>query len=58
LHVVANGVEGLDLLLRKEISRLPGVQRSSSTVCLTTIKEHGPLSGVAARRASTDDITA
>ncbi len=43
LHVAADGVEGLDFLLRNEISRLPGVLRSSSTVCLTTIKEHGPL---------------
>ena len=47
LHVVADGVEGLDSLLRNEISRLPGVQRSSTTVCLTTIKEHGPLTGIA-----------
>jgi Lrp/AsnC family leucine-responsive transcriptional regulator len=46
LHVVADGVEGLDSLLRHEISRLPGVQRSSSTVCLTTVKEHGPLTGL------------
>ncbi len=52
LHVVADGVEGLDCLLRQEISRLPGVQRSSSTICLTTIKEHGPLTGVMSARAS------
>ncbi len=45
LHVAANGVEGLDALLRNEISQLPGVVRSSSTICLTTIKEHGPLTG-------------
>jgi Lrp/AsnC family leucine-responsive transcriptional regulator len=47
LHVVTSGVDGLDSLLRNEISRLPGVQRSSSTVCLTTIKERGPLAGLA-----------
>lgn len=43
LQVAADGVEGLDSLLRNDLSRLPGVQRSSSTVCLTTIKAHGPL---------------
>ena len=43
LHVVADGVAGLDALLREDLSRLPGVQRFSTTVCLTTIKDHGPL---------------
>lgn len=48
LHVVADGVERLDALLRFELSRLPGVQRFTTTVCLTTIKEHGALTASAA----------
>jgi Lrp/AsnC family leucine-responsive transcriptional regulator len=50
LHVVAEGVEKLDALLRYELSRLPGVQRFSTTVCLTTIKEHGALTASAATK--------
>lgn len=43
LHVIADGVAGLDALLRHDLSKLPGVQRFSTTVCLTTIKDQGPL---------------
>lgn len=51
LHVMAVGVAGLDALLRQDLSRLPGVQRFSTTVCLTTIKEHGPVAGLGATAA-------
>jgi Lrp/AsnC family transcriptional regulator, leucine-responsive regulatory protein len=47
LHVVSDGVEGLDALLRHELSQLPGVLRCSSIVCLTTIKSQGLLSAAA-----------
>ncbi len=43
LRVYARSVEHLDDLLRYEISKLPGVQASSTTVCLKTIKARGPL---------------
>lgn len=46
LHVVAEGVAGLDALLREDLSLLPGVQRFSTTICLTAIKEQGPLTAL------------
>ena len=52
LHVVTRDVGTLDDLLRFEISRLPGVQRSSTMVCLKTIKEGAMLTKAAARPAS------
>lgn len=44
LRLYALSVEHLDDLLRYEISKLPGVQSSSTTICLKTIKSHGSLS--------------
>lgn len=41
LHIVSGDVESLDALLRWEISRLPGVKRSATTICLKRIKEAG-----------------
>lgn len=38
LQVLVPGIADLDILLRTEISRLPGVQRISTTVCVKTIK--------------------
>lgn len=38
LHVLVPGISELDDLLRARISRLPGVQRLESTVCMKTIK--------------------
>ena len=52
LHVVTRDVGSLDDLLRHEISRLPGVQRSSTTVCLKTIKEGALLTKAASEHAS------
>ncbi len=38
LQVLVPGIADLDQLLRAEISRLPGVQRIVTTVCVKTIK--------------------
>ncbi len=43
LRVHARSVEHLDELLRHEISKLPGVLGSATTVCLKTIKNQGTL---------------
>jgi Lrp/AsnC family leucine-responsive transcriptional regulator len=48
LHVVTRDVETLDTLLREELSQLPGVLRSSTTVCLKRIKDGGAITGAAA----------
>jgi Lrp/AsnC family transcriptional regulator, leucine-responsive regulatory protein len=45
LHVLAPDIGALDGLLREEISRMPGVQRTVTTVCLKTIKHGGPIMG-------------
>lgn len=38
LQVLVPGIDDLDTLLRAELSRLPGVQRISTTVCVKSIK--------------------
>ena len=38
IQVLVPGIADLDVLLRTEISRLPGVQRIVTTVCVKTIK--------------------
>ena len=43
LRVYARSVDHLDSLLRHEISKLPGVLSSSTTICLKTIKPHASL---------------
>ena len=43
IRVYARSVEHLDDLLRHELSKLPGVHRLSTTVCLKTIKSRAPL---------------
>ena len=43
LRLYAGSVEHLDELLRHEIAKLPGVQSSSTTICLKTIKSSGSL---------------
>lgn len=48
LRVYARSVGHLDDLLRCELSKLPGVDRLDSTICLKTIKHHGPLAQWAA----------
>ena len=48
LRLYARSVEHLDELLRHEISKLPGVQSSSTTICLKTIKSNGSLAQLSA----------
>jgi Lrp/AsnC family leucine-responsive transcriptional regulator len=45
MHVLVAGISELDDLLRMQISRLPGVQRIETTVCMKTIKERAPITG-------------
>lgn len=47
LRLYARSVEHLDELLRHEISKLPGVQSSATTICLKTIKSRGSLADLA-----------
>ncbi|WP_206244687.1 Lrp/AsnC family transcriptional regulator [Novosphingobium terrae] len=47
LHVVTSDVEALDGLLRGNLSRLPGVQRFATTICMKTIKRGAPLMAAA-----------
>jgi Lrp/AsnC family leucine-responsive transcriptional regulator len=48
LRIYARTVEHLDELLRHDLSKLPGVHRLSTNVCLKTIKSHAPLTEWAA----------
>lgn len=50
LHIITSDVEALDSLLRRELSRLPGVHRFATTICMKTIKRGAPL--MAAARAA------
>lgn len=51
LKVFARSVGHLDDLLRYELSKLPGVERLDSTICLKTIKQQGSLATWAATLA-------
>ncbi len=44
LRVFARSMEHLDQLLRQDLSKLPGVHRLSSSLCMTTIKRRASLS--------------
>lgn len=48
LKIYARSVRHLDDLLRYELSKLPGVDRLDSTICLKTIKQDGSLAKWAA----------
>lgn len=48
LRVYARSVAHLDDLLRYDLSKLPGVDRLDSTICLKTIKQHAPIAKWAA----------
>ncbi|RVT95087.1 Lrp/AsnC family transcriptional regulator [Sphingomonas crocodyli] len=52
LRIFARSVDHLDDLLRHEMSRLPGVHRLSTTICLKTIKTRAPLTRWATAPAS------
>jgi len=43
LKIFARSADHLDELLRHNLSKLPGVQRLKTTVCLKTIKRHAPV---------------
>lgn len=43
IRIYARSVEHLDDLLRHEMSKLPGVHRLATTVCLKAIKSRAPL---------------
>lgn len=43
LRIFAKSVEHLDDLLRHELSKLPGVHRLATVICLKTIKRRSPL---------------
>lgn len=43
LKIFARSVHHLDELLRHDLSKLPGVHRLASVVCLKSIKRQGPL---------------
>lgn len=58
LRIYARSVAHLDDLLRYELSKLPGVDRLDSTICLKTIKQHGPLAKWAASFAGKQDQSA
>jgi len=45
MHVLVGGISELDGLLRMEVSRMPGVQRIETTVCMKTIKHRAPIMG-------------
>lgn len=49
LRVYARSVEHLDNLLRHDLSKLPGVHRLSTNVCLKTIKSRASLTQWAVR---------
>ncbi|MDO7835272.1 Lrp/AsnC family transcriptional regulator [Sphingobium sp. HBC34] len=55
LRIYARSVGHFDDLLRYELSKLPGVDRLDSTICLKTIKQHGPLATWAASLANVTD---
>lgn len=55
IRVYARSVEHLDELLRHELSKLPGVHRLSTTICLKTIKARSSLSHWAAPPAPDGD---
>jgi Lrp/AsnC family leucine-responsive transcriptional regulator len=47
IQIVTRDVESLDSLLREELSRLPGVQRFATTVCMKPIKSAGGITAAA-----------
>ncbi len=45
VHILVAGIAELDNLLRMQISRMPGVQRIETTVCMKTIKHRSAITG-------------
>jgi hypothetical protein len=44
-HRHARDISALDEPIRREIAHLPGVERTVTTVCMKTIKEHALIAG-------------
>lgn len=55
LKIFARSVDHLDELLRHDLSKLPGVRRLATVVCLKTIKRHGNLA-VWARQSEREQV--
>lgn len=55
LKVYARSADHLDELLRHDLSKMPGVQRLSTVICLKTIKRRGNLSEWARASGTTDE---
>ena len=51
LHVLVASIGALDALLRDDVSRMPGVERLSTTVGMKTIKRRGRITDCAAWKA-------
>lgn len=45
MHVLVRDITALDELIRGEIAHLPGVERTVTTVCMKTIKDHALVVG-------------
>jgi Lrp/AsnC family leucine-responsive transcriptional regulator len=58
LKVACRDVDDLDDLLRFSISMLPGVQRSTTMICLKTVKQRGLITAAADRRGQKNPQTA
>jgi Lrp/AsnC family transcriptional regulator, leucine-responsive regulatory protein len=52
LHVLVTGIAALDEILRADISRMPGVQRLTTTIGMKTIKRGASIVECAGRRRS------
>jgi Lrp/AsnC family leucine-responsive transcriptional regulator len=50
LKLVCRDVDDLDDLLRFSISLMPGLQRSTTMICLKSVKHRGPLSAALTRK--------
>jgi len=52
MKVACRDVDDLDTLLRMQISLLPGLQRSTTMICMNTIKTGGPLTAATELRGA------
>jgi len=58
LRIFARSMEHLDRLLRHDLSKLPGVKRLSSSLCMTTIKRRASLAEWAELTNATEETNA
>ncbi|WP_242129101.1 Lrp/AsnC family transcriptional regulator [Sphingobium sp. Sx8-8] len=57
LQVISSDVSRLDSLLRRDLSRLPGVKRFSTTICMKAIKRDGSITAAARFAAAQEHAT-